>query len=139
MYKTSSIFKTLAIISLLVAFTTSCLESKPEEINIISAEEADQLLDTSDIQVIDVRTEKAFLEKHLANAVNIPLESDNLEELISKISKDKPVLLYCNRGGMSAQCAQILKDKGFTKIYDLDGGLSKWEASGRTVVVKTKV
>ena len=48
---------------------------------------------------------------------------------IQKLDKSKPVVLYCKGGGRSAKCAKKLKDAGFEKIYDLEGGLSKWEHS----------
>ena len=43
------------------------------------------------------------------------------------LDKKKPVILYCKGGTRSAKCAKKLKDAGFEKIYDLDGGLSRWQ------------
>ena len=35
--------------------------------------------------------------------------------------------MYCYKGGRSAQAALQLKEMGFTKIYDMDGGILLWE------------
>ncbi|NQX78841.1 rhodanese-like domain-containing protein, partial [Gilvibacter sp.] len=35
------------------------------------------------------------------------------------------------KGGRSARAAEILKEMGFKKIYDLEGGIVLWEESGQ--------
>ena len=54
--------------------------------------------------------------------------SENFEINIQKLDKTRPVIVYCQRGGRSAKCAKKMKALGFIKIYDLEGGYSKWEA-----------
>ena len=73
--------------------------------------------------IIDVRTRKEYLEFHLNNSTNIPLA--NLKEKIEKIQpdKNKKMLLYCQSGGRSIKAAQILEKLGYTKIYNLKGGI----------------
>ena len=44
--------------------------------------------------------------------------------------QSKPVIVYCRSGRRSAECAKQLKEKGFVKIYDLEGGIAKWEFEG---------
>jgi len=38
--------------------------------------------------------------------------------------------VYCKSGNRSAKCAAKMKDAGFVKIYDLDGGIAKWKYKG---------
>ncbi len=114
----------------------SCFEAKAGSIQIINPDEAATLLDAEEAVLVDVRSAQQFEAGHIANAINIPVESENLEDLIATLDNDQPVMVYCNRGGQSAECAKILEEKGFKKIYDLDGGLSSWEASGRKIVLK---
>jgi thioredoxin len=38
--------------------------------------------------------------------------------------------VYCKVGGRSAQAASKLAELGFKEIYNLDGGIMKWNAAG---------
>jgi len=40
------------------------------------------------------------------------------------------VVVYCEKGGRSSKCVDKMKDAGFVKIYELDGGLAKWRFKG---------
>jgi rhodanese-related sulfurtransferase len=60
--------------------------------------------------------------------------SDDFASQIEKLDKTKPVFVYCKRGGRSAGAAEILKEKGFTKVYNLDGGITAWTEEGQEVV-----
>ena len=68
-------------------------------------------------------------EEHIPNSQNIDFRSPTFDKDIENLDKSKPVLLYCKSGGRSAECAKKLKDAGFEKVYDLDGGISKWKHS----------
>ena len=78
-------------------------------------------------RAVVVRTKKEYEEAHIVNAQNIDFSSPTFEDDIEKLDKKKPVILYCKGGTRSAKCAKKLKDAGFEKIYDLDGGLSRWQ------------
>lgn len=79
-----------------------------------------------DIQLVDVRTEKEFNEQHIGNAVNINVEDANFEQNLQVLNKSKPVYLYCRSGKRSDKAAKKLAATGFTKIYDLKGGITAW-------------
>jgi rhodanese-related sulfurtransferase len=49
-------------------------------------------------------------------------------------SKTAKILVYCRSGAESAQAAQALLDLGYTNVWNLDGGMNAWQASGRTLV-----
>ena len=59
---------------------------------------------------------------------------DDFASQVEKLDKTKPVFVYCKRGGRSASAAEILKEKGFTKVYNLDGGITAWIDEGQEVV-----
>ncbi len=132
--------KIFLILSLIftLTLTQSCFESGAGIIEIVSPEEAESIIESQAAQLVDVRSKEQFAAGHLAGAINIPVDSDNLDEVIAALDHKEPVLVYCNGGRQSAQCAKILEDNGFVKIFDLDGGLSKWTASGREIVLQTK-
>lgn len=116
-----------------VSFNTSCVDAKNDngEIKLVTAEEMQSILELEDVQLIDVRTPQEFDEIRIANAQNIDFQSPTFDEDITKLDKDKPVILYCRSGGRSAKCAKKMKDAGFKKIYDLEGGISKWKHSDK--------
>lgn len=67
-------------------------------------------------QIIDVRTPGEFQSGHIKGSVNIPLQ--NLQNGISKINKDHPVIVCCASGMRSASAKSILKTKGFTQVHN---------------------
>lgn len=111
----------------------SCIDDKFEkdEIKQITAEEMQSILDLEEVQLIDVRTPKEHEENHIPNSQNIDFNSPTFADDISKLDKNKPVILYCKSGRRSAKCAKKMKDAGFEKIYDLEGGISKWRHSDK--------
>ena len=127
MKKSISIFA----LSLLMAFTVSCVNKKADssDIKLVTADEMKQIIELEDVQVVDVRTASEFEAIRVKSAQNIDFNSPTFDKDIQKLDKSKPVVLYCKGGGRSAKCAKKLKDAGFEKIYDLEGGLSKWEHS----------
>lgn len=52
---------------------------------------------------------------------NIPLEE--LREKCGELCKDKPLLALCEKGLRSAESVRILKEKGFTDVKYLGGGI----------------
>lgn len=116
-----------------VSLSTSCVDSKMDvaDAKLITAEEMQSILELEDVQLVDVRTPQEFEEIHIANSQNIDFKSPTFDEDISKLDKKKPVILYCKSGNRSAKCAKKMKAAGFEKIYDLEGGISKWKHSDK--------
>lgn len=87
-----------------------------------------------DIQLIDVRTPEEVAEGTIAGAINFDFRADGFEKKLVVLDKTKPVYVFCRSGGRSANAASIMKELGFTEIYDLAGGMIDWKASGKEVV-----
>lgn len=121
------------LVLLLIAGTftlQSCKKEKNPEIEMLTAEEMQELSELDDVQLVDVRTPEEYEDGYIANAQNIDYNSPSFDMEIEKLDKSKPVIVYCQKGGRSARCAQKMKDAGFVKIYDLEGGLAKWKFKG---------
>jgi len=119
---------------LITLMFTSCKQNHTSEVvNVVSPEEMKTLLELEDIQLIDVRTAQEYSEGHIDNAQNIDYFSETFEADIAKLDKNKPVIVYCKSGNRSAKCAKKMEEAGFVKIYDLDGGISKWRHEGNTI------
>ena len=126
-----SLFFTLVLI---VIFFSSCKESPTQitdikgDIELISPQQVyDAIYKDPSIQLVDVRTPEEYKGNHLKGAQNICVTSDDFKEKVKILDKNKPVYVYCYKGGRSAQAALELKELGFTKIYDMDGGILLWE------------
>ena len=114
---------------LIILLCASCIDANDvkAEVKLVTAEEMQSILDLEDVQLVDVRTAEEFAIEHIPNAQNIDFRSPTFDTDITKLDKSKPVVLYCKSGGRSAKCLKKMKEAGFEKIYELDGGLSKWK------------
>ena len=117
-----------------ITFFRSCKESPTQitdikgDIELISPQQVyDAIYKDRSIQLVDVRTPEEYKGNHLKGAQNICVTSDDFREKVKILDKNKPVYVYCYKGGRSAQAALELKELGFTKIYDMDGGILLWE------------
>ena len=90
---------------------------------------AEKLKATDKAQLLDVRTPEEFSSGHIENATNVNWNGDDFVAKAEKYDKSKPVFVYCKVGGRSAQAADKLAELGFKEIYNLDGGIMKWNAS----------
>lgn len=78
--------------------------------------------------VIDARDVAQFAKEHIPSAINIEWRRVLAER--SRIPKDKPVLLYCNTGSLSAQAGFALRVAGYENVRILQGGFAEWKAKG---------
>ncbi len=98
----------------------------------LSVEEFDSKLNEDSIpQLIDVRTGEEFNQGHLKGALNYDINSNGFETQISSLDKTKPVYVYCRSGARSSSAASFLERKGFTKVYNMGGGITKWSAANK--------
>lgn len=128
-------FVSLLVLAILLS---SCVNKKADskEVKLVTATEMKSILELDDVQLVDVRSPEEYDDMHIEGAQNIDFRSPTFDTDVKKLDKSKPVVLYCKGGGRSAKCAEILKDAGFEKIYDLEGGLSKWQYSEELKVIK---
>ena len=78
--------------------------------------------------VIDARDAGQFAKGHIPGAVNM-----DWRQVLAKrntIPKDKPVLIYCNTGSLSAQAGFALRVAGWDNLRILQGGMEEWKAKG---------
>ena len=83
--------------------------------------------------LLDVRTPGEFGERHLAGALNIDYNGADYNSRIGNLDKTQPVYVYCLSGGRSAAAAQTLTEIGFTKVFEMNGGISRWIAENHPV------
>jgi len=93
----------------------------------ITQEEFKELITKGNTLVIDVRTPVEFSEAHIKNAINIDYFFKSFSETISKLDKQKTILVYCAAGGRSTSACLDFKKLGFKKVFNLIGGYDDWK------------
>ena len=78
--------------------------------------------------VLDLRSTEDYAAGHIRGARSIPAGQlgQSLDTL--KRYKDKPVIVYCERGATAAAAMRTLAQQGFAQVANLRGGLSAWRA-----------
>lgn len=76
------------------------------------------------IWIIDVRSEKAYMNGHIPSAKSFP--SGTITNRLNEIPKDKYLILYCTVGGTVKIVSKKLRKAGYKKYMNW-GGLSRWE------------
>jgi rhodanese-related sulfurtransferase len=91
----------------------------------LSAPQAVRLMNQGAI-VLDLRTKAAYDAGHIGDARNVP--AAELESQADSLKKwrDKSVITYCDTGVSGASSARALTKLGFTKVFNLQGGVNAW-------------
>lgn len=74
--------------------------------------------------VLDVREPSEFQAGSIKGAHLIPLGA--LAQRLSEVPKDKPVVVVCRSGNRSARATLLLREKGYTNVENLAGGMIAW-------------
>jgi rhodanese-related sulfurtransferase len=83
--------------------------------------------------ILDVRMRFEFNGRRLKDAINVPSPRE-LDALTDTLSKDYYLFLYCTDGYRSKNAAELLYDKGFRRLYNLEGGIVAWRKEGMPIV-----
>ena len=109
----------------------SCQGQESSKIEKLDAKSfSEKIKNNSDVQLLDVRTPDEYASQHIGNATNINYNGADFEQKVAVFEKSKPVYVYCLSGGRSKQAANKLAEMGYTKVYELEGGIMKWNAAG---------
>ena len=90
---------------------------------------AHHLVEEQGALLLDVRTPAEYQEHHLPNSLLIPHEE--IGRRISEVleaqggDKNKPIVVFCRRGGRAQTAKNVLLANGFTEITNL-GGIDSW-------------
>ncbi|TDN93402.1 rhodanese-related sulfurtransferase [Salegentibacter sp. 24] len=96
--------------------------------NLTKEEWKKQLAETSQPQIIDVRTKEEFAAGHLKNARQLDImQQQGFMEAIKDLDKNKNYYVYCRSGNRSSQACRIMEAHGVNSTYNLIGGLLEWD------------
>lgn len=130
----------LSVFLFLISITGCTDEQESGPIKLIDVDELYQMIKEGipeNTTLIDVRSKQEYDEGHISGSILIPV--DELENRSDELSKDQTVIVYCKVGMRSNSAAQILKDKGFKDIYDVEGGITAWIEKGYPIEIEMDV
>ena len=83
---------------------------------------------SDDAYLIDCRTASEQGRGMLEGAVGMDFRSDAFRQNVAQLDRSRPVFVYCQAGGRSAQAAELLDSLGFARVVDLEKGYGGLEA-----------
>lgn len=87
-----------------------------------------------DLLLVDVRDEPELTGDygHIHGVVHRPWRRV-LSEGLPDQPLDRPIVLVCDNGFRSRQCAAHLASRGYVEVYHLVGGMLRWTAEERPI------
>lgn len=89
------------------------------------------------IQFLDARAKREYDVSHIDQALWVGYEDFDVNRL-KEIGKDELIVVYCSVGYRSEKIAEKIKKLGFTKVFNLYGGIFEWVNQGHAVVSADK-
>jgi adenylyltransferase/sulfurtransferase len=102
-----------------------CGLQRDETIPAMSAHELKQKMDTREaFQLIDVREPFEYEIARIDGSKLIPL--GEIAERTDELQREQTIVVHCHSGGRSAEAVRLLQQRGFTNVYNLEGGIDAW-------------
>jgi rhodanese-related sulfurtransferase len=103
------------------------LRARSENIAAVSPQDVVRLMNQGAL-VIDLRPNEAFATGHVAGARQMSGEQILKAGDTLKKQKEKVVVVYDDTGSLGASAVRQLVAQGFTKAFNLRGGIAAWRA-----------
>ena len=104
------------------------LDSAPR----ITVKEAKQAYNKNKAVFVDDRAKDQYDLEHIKGAINVPLPDDANSAALKSLPKNKLIIVYCSclMEHTSARFVLDMRNKGYTNIRALLGGLDAWKKAG---------
>jgi rhodanese-related sulfurtransferase len=78
--------------------------------------------------LLDLRAQQDYQQGHISGARHFdPGQLSTAADSLKKY-KEKALIIYCDRGASAAAAVRELTKQGFTKVFNLRGGIAAWRA-----------
>lgn len=104
--------------------------SEGSYITISVSEAKEQTENTTELFILDVRTNSEFKEGHISGAYLIPYTDINDSQDELPVNKSHPILVYCRSGRRSAIASTTLVSLSYNSTYNMDSGFTAWKNAG---------
>ena len=89
------------------------------------------------IEILDVREERKFQEKHIPESLSIPYKEGFVEGVKKRFKNELDISLVVysehEEMGVASRACKELDAAGFTKVHHLVGGIMAWMEAGGTI------
>ncbi len=85
------------------------------------------LQDNQSLQLLDVREDNEFAYCHIDGSLHIPLRQ--LPARLNELDAERDLVVICHHGMRSQQACQFLAHSGFSRLYNLQGGIDGWSVA----------
>lgn len=130
--------KKIIIMAITIAASLAAYGEQDAKPVITLAEAVTKINTNPKTQILDARSAEEFAQNHLQRAVNIDLSRADAEALIDKLDKTQTTFTYAIGGLRSGQLSAKLREKKFSEVYVIPGGIANWIGSGHPIVNNTK-
>ncbi len=106
-------------------------------VKVVGTHEATMLINKEDAVVVDIRNQDEFRKGHIVGAKHLA-ESQIDKGVLTAIEKfkDSPIIVVCATGMRSGSAAGKLSKAGFTKVFNLRGGVADWKTANLPLTKK---
>ncbi len=103
------------------------LRARSENLSAVSPQDVVRLMNQGAV-LIDLRSEEDFASGHVAGARQMSGDQILKAGDTLKKQKEKVVVVYDDTGSLGASAVRQLAAQGFTRAFNLRGGISAWRA-----------
>ncbi len=100
----------------------------------VLAEHAVQMMNHQNAVVFDIRTETEFSAGHIVGAEQFTTAT--LDKKMPHLEKylQRPIIIGTTNGQDTTKMMALLREKGFSRIFILSGGMQNWKSTGMPMV-----
>ena len=80
--------------------------------------------------ILDVRTPREYGPEHISGALNVDYSSYSFRTNLDQLDKTKTYLIYCRSGRRSGLALDVMRELGFSEVYNIGGGILAWKSNG---------
>jgi len=88
----------------------------------------DQLSSSTNALIVDVRNPEEWTATGIPVGATLISLPEFEQRGPAELPQDKEIYLICNSGNRSRTAAEILINRGYEKVYNIDGGIQAWLA-----------
>lgn len=103
------------------------LRARAQDVGALTPQDVIRLMNQG-ATVLDVRSQQDYAAGHIAGARHFdPAQLSNGTDALKKY-RERPLIIYCDRGSIATTAVRVLARDGFSKVFNLRGGLTAWRA-----------
>lgn len=112
-------------------FMISCnqkpVQQSAASVQTIQPNEVATILQKEKALLVDVRTPEEIAAGVITGTTLFAdIKAPDFETKIAALDKSKAYIVYCRSGVRSKEAAEYMRRKGFTRVYNLEGGILRW-------------